>query len=231
MKKVGISILIMSIFFLLCACGKTEEQQDALFGGSSISQEKDMVKTQKENNVKRDTTENGAADESERLISPDSMPEDFVLISGGTFWMGSPAEEAWRSEDETQHTVTVSDFYMSIYELTQAEYQEIMGENPSSFSGDGLPVENISWLDAIRYCNTRSEREGLTPAYTIDGQSVLWDRGQTDTGCLLRQSGNMPAVQERKRRSTQKIPSVRKKQTITDIIHTRLRTITLHRGT
>lgn len=50
--------------------------------------------------------------------------------------MGSPEDEAWRLEDEMQHTVTVSDFYISIYELTQAEYQEIMGENPSNFSGD-----------------------------------------------------------------------------------------------
>ena len=90
--------------------------------------------------------------------------------------MGSPEDEAWRSEDEAQHTVTVSDFYMSIYELTQAEYQEIMGENPSTFSGDDLPVENVSWLDAIRYCNARSQKEGLTPAYSIDGQTVTWNR-------------------------------------------------------
>ena len=102
--------------------------------------------------------------------------EEFVLISGGTFQMGSPEEEAWRSEDEVRHTVTVSGFYMSAYELTQAEYQEITGENPSSFLGDDLPVENISWLDAVAYCNARSEREGLTPAYTVDGTDVTWDR-------------------------------------------------------
>lgn len=61
-----------------------------------------------------------------------------VLIPGGTFQMGNPEEEAWRSEDEVRHTVTASDFYMSAYELTQAEYQEITGENPSSFSGEEL---------------------------------------------------------------------------------------------
>ena len=72
------------------------------------------------------------------------LPEEFVLIQGGTFQMGSPAEEAWRSEDEVQHTVTVSDFYMSAYELTQAEYQEITGENPSSFSGEDLSVGSFA---------------------------------------------------------------------------------------
>ena len=104
------------------------------------------------------------------------VPEGFLLIIGGTFTMGSPDSEAWRSADETQHSVTVSDFYMSAYEVTQQEYQEVIGDNPSNFSGENLPVENISWLDAVAYCNARSEREGLTPAYTIDGTSVSWDR-------------------------------------------------------
>ena len=89
---------------------------------------------------------------------------------------GSPESEAWRSVDETQHTVTVSDFYMSKYELTQKEYEEITGKNPSNFSGENLPVENISWLDAVAYCNARSEKDGLNPVYTIDGQNVSWDR-------------------------------------------------------
>ena len=71
-------------------------------------------------------------------------PEGFILIKGGTFDMGSPENEAWRSEDEVQHSVTVSDFYMGVFEVTQAEYQSVMGNNPSNFIGDNLPVENIS---------------------------------------------------------------------------------------
>lgn len=106
----------------------------------------------------------------------ETVPEGFVLISGGTFQMGSPESEGWRSEDETQHTVAVSSFYMSPYEVTQKEYQEVMGENPSHFSGEDLPVESISWRDAIAYCNARSEQEGLTPVYTIEQDSVKWDR-------------------------------------------------------
>ena len=94
-------------------------------------------------------------------------PEDFVLIRGGSFDMGSPETEAWRSEDETQHPVTVSDFYIGVYEVTQAEYRNTMGNNPSYFSGDNLPVESVSWLDAVAYCNARSEAEGLNPVYAI----------------------------------------------------------------
>ncbi|MCM1190674.1 MAG: SUMF1/EgtB/PvdO family nonheme iron enzyme [bacterium] len=102
--------------------------------------------------------------------------DGFVLVSGGTFVMGSPETESWRSEDETQHTVTVSDFYISPFELTQREYQEVAGENPSSFTGEDLPVENISWLDAVAFCNAKSEAEGLTSVYRIDEESITWDR-------------------------------------------------------
>lgn len=112
--------------------------------------------------------------ESEMAIG---APEGFVLISGGSFQMGSPETESWRSPDETQHLVNLNDFYMSEYELTQTEYQRVMGNNPASFVGENLPIENVSWLDAITYCNTRSEQEGLTPAYLIDGENVSWNRG------------------------------------------------------
>lgn len=108
--------------------------------------------------------------------SAETVPENFVLIKGGFFQMGSPETEAWRGKDELQHNVTVSDFCMSKFELTQQEYEAVTGKNPSNFKGENLPVENISWLDAIAYCNARSEKEGLAPAYTVSGQIVSWDR-------------------------------------------------------
>ena len=96
------------------------------------------------------------------------VPVNMVHIQGGTFTMGSPANEAGRDDDEIQRQVTVSSFYMEKYEVTQREYQEVMGTNHSNFKGDNLPVERVSWYDAIEYCNARSRKEGLTPAYTID---------------------------------------------------------------
>ncbi len=90
--------------------------------------------------------------------------------------MGSPESENWRIEDETQHEVTVSSFYMDPFETTQTEYVRLMGENTSAFDGEDLPVENISWLDAVRYANAKSEDAGLVPAYTITGEGVTWDR-------------------------------------------------------
>jgi formylglycine-generating enzyme required for sulfatase activity len=97
------------------------------------------------------------------------MPANMVRIAGGTFAMGSPSTEAGRWDSETQHSVTISKpFYIGKYEVTQKEWIEVMGSNPSGFKGDNLPVECVSWYDAIEYCNMRSVKEGLTPAYTID---------------------------------------------------------------
>ncbi|MDR2484037.1 MAG: formylglycine-generating enzyme family protein [Treponema sp.] len=72
---------------------------------------------------------------------------------------------------------TVSSFYMGRYEVTQAEYLEVTGADPSYFSGGGLPVETVDWYDAVAYCNARSLREGLTPAYRVNRAGVEWDRG------------------------------------------------------
>jgi formylglycine-generating enzyme required for sulfatase activity len=95
--------------------------------------------------------------------------EGMVLIRGGSFFMGSPASEARRYDTEgPQRQVRVSDFYIGKYEVTQKEWVSVIGSNPSYFQGDELPVEQVSWYEIIEYCNMRSIREGLTPAYTID---------------------------------------------------------------
>ena len=85
--------------------------------------------------------------------------DGLVLIKGSTFDMGSPDDEMQRENDEQQHSVTLDDFYISPYEVSQEEYEEIMGENPSHFKGENLPVENVSWYEAIEYCNRLSEQE------------------------------------------------------------------------
>lgn len=123
-------------------------------------------------------TENRETDSESDAAGSQIVPveDGFVLIQGDSFAMGSPEDEPWRSEDEILHTVTVSDFYISPYEVTQHDYEAVIGINPSNFSGENLPVENVSWLDAAEYCNALSEQAGLTPVYTIDGTNVTWDR-------------------------------------------------------
>jgi formylglycine-generating enzyme required for sulfatase activity len=101
--------------------------------------------------------------------------EGMVWIQGGTFTMGSPTNESYHDPDETQHQVMLTGFYMGKYPVTQAQYQAVMGTNPSGFtvpffpetSTANQPVENVSWYDAIVFCNKLSISEDLTPAYRI----------------------------------------------------------------
>ncbi len=105
-----------------------------------------------------------------------AIVDSLVLLEGGTFTMGSPDSERQRQEDEVSHEVTISPFYADPYEVTQQDYEALMGENPSHFVGDTLPVEGVTWYDAVEYCNALSESRGLTPVYAIDSTAVTWDR-------------------------------------------------------
>ena len=104
------------------------------------------------------------------------LNDGLVLLPGGTVTIGSPDSERQRQADETQHQVTLSAFYVDPHEVTQKDYQAVMGTNPSHFWGDNLPVEQVTWYDAINYCNKLSEAKGLTPVYQIDGTTVTWNR-------------------------------------------------------
>jgi phosphate transport system substrate-binding protein len=114
-----------------------------------------------------------------------------VWIQPGTFLMGSPLTENGRRDNEgPSHWVTLTaGFYMGKYPVTQAQYETVMGSNPSAYSSGGseasyvtgidtadFPVETVSWYDAIVFCNKLSMNEGLNPAYSINGSTdpAVW---------------------------------------------------------
>jgi len=95
-----------------------------------------------------------------------SIGMKLVLIPKGTFTMGSPRGEAERQDDEAQHKVTISsDFHLGVTEVTQGQYEKVMGTNPSHFQGQEIgnadsskyPVEQVSWEDAVAFCKRLSE--------------------------------------------------------------------------
>lgn len=103
---------------------------------------------------------------------------DMVLIPDGSFQMGNTGEYSGESDEKPVHSVTISKaFYMSKYEVTQKQYQAVMGTNPSNFKGENLPVEMVTWYNAVAFCNALSQLEGRTPCYTINGTNVTcnWD--------------------------------------------------------
>jgi formylglycine-generating enzyme required for sulfatase activity len=101
--------------------------------------------------------------------------ENIVKIEGGVFTMGSPPNEPARDSDEEAHQVAVGGFFMSKFEVTQAEYESLMGNNPSAFKRADFPVEQVSWLDAIMFCNAKSAQENLTPVYTVSESGISWN--------------------------------------------------------
>ncbi|MDH7571700.1 MAG: formylglycine-generating enzyme family protein [Armatimonadota bacterium] len=84
-----------------------------------------------------------------------------VRLPGGTFVMG----DKQGAPDETPHRVTLSPFLIDQHEVTQEEFERVMGENPSRWRGKNNPVEQVRFSTAAKYCNARSLREGLTPCY------------------------------------------------------------------
>ena len=94
-------------------------------------------------------------------------PNGFVWIAPGTFVMGSPVSEVGRYSGEVQHTVTLTQgFWMSDHETTQSEYQLVMGSNPSNWRGLNLPVEQVSWDDAVAYCKKLTQGERVAGRIT-----------------------------------------------------------------
>jgi formylglycine-generating enzyme required for sulfatase activity len=95
-----------------------------------------------------------------------SIGMKLVLIPKGTFQMGSPIEEEGGCDDEEQHQVTISkDYYLGVTEVTQGQYEKVMGINPSHFQKRAIlksdssmyPVENVSWEDAVEFCKKLSD--------------------------------------------------------------------------
>ncbi|MEF3695196.1 MAG: SUMF1/EgtB/PvdO family nonheme iron enzyme [Candidatus Cloacimonadota bacterium] len=94
--------------------------------------------------------------------------QDFSYVEGGTFMMGS--SNSSEADERPVHQVTVGSFYLAKAELTQAEWDALMPINPSRYRGPDLPIHNLSWFDAIDYCNRRSRAENLKPVYSINGE-------------------------------------------------------------
>ena len=155
-----------------------------------------------------------APDNPPKLIT-NSIGMTLKLIPAGDFMMGSPETTRMPLRDEKpQHKVRISPFYLGVTEVTQAQYEAVMGNNPSHFSSNGggkdkvagqstdqYPVERVSWVDAVRFCDTLSNNEGRTPFYDGRAQPNK-DSNRTKTLATAyrrRRNGNTLAGREQQR--------------------------------
>jgi formylglycine-generating enzyme len=97
------------------------------------------------------------------------MDEMIVIGPGRVTLSDRRTRRAW--------PVDLESYRLAVCPVTQARYTRVTGLRPSTASGDRLPVEGVSWWDAVRFCNALSRLEGLTPAYLVhpDGEDVAWD--------------------------------------------------------
>ena len=94
------------------------------------------------------------------MIYTNSIGMEFMLIPAGTFMMGS---EKGYADEKPQHRVTISrPFYLGKYEVTQAQWEAVMGNNPSRFDGRNNPVEQVSWEDVRVFIARLNAHEGHT---------------------------------------------------------------------
>jgi formylglycine-generating enzyme len=90
-----------------------------------------------------------------------------------------PSGRVTLSDRRTQRrwSVELASYQLAVFPVTQAQYADITGQRPSTAHGDQLPVESVSWWDAVRFCNALSQHDGFTPAYHLhtDGEGIEWD--------------------------------------------------------
>ncbi|HYX16000.1 MAG TPA: SUMF1/EgtB/PvdO family nonheme iron enzyme [Nostoc sp.] len=134
-------------------------------------------------NIRRNIT-NGTTREAKDFVEDlgNGITLEMAQIPGGTFMMGSSEKEVGRYKDENpQHKVKVSGFFMGKYEITQPQYQAIMGNNPSNFKGEKRPVETVSWDDAVKFCEKLSQKTGKTYRLPSEAQWEYACRAGTTT--------------------------------------------------
>jgi len=116
-----------------------------------------------------------------------------VAIPAGTFLMGSPTDEADRGDDEGPQTrVTLTeDFFLDATDVTQGQYEAVMGTNPSDFktAGKNAPVENVSWDNAVAFCQKLNQRERATGRLPSGYTFTLPTEAQWEYACRAGTTG------------------------------------------
>jgi formylglycine-generating enzyme required for sulfatase activity len=127
--------------------------------------------------VKAVTGPVASAPQVSRVSVVSSGSPGFVLVPAGTFTMGSPEDEDYRSSNESQCEVTITrPLLVAAHLTTQDAFMGAMGRNPSDKKSPNLPVYGVTWWDAVEYANKVSEREGLELCYDIEGRFLGLDR-------------------------------------------------------
>lgn len=136
------------------------------------------------------TTDDSDKNFGQQLVESIKM----VYVEGGEFMMGATSEQGGyvKEEEKPAHKVKLSSFYISKYEITQAQYQAIMGTQYNGFEGERRPVENVSWNDAMKFCEKLSARSGRNYTLPTEAQWEYAARGGNKSKGYKYSGGNDP---------------------------------------
>ena len=156
--KISAVLAAMALAFSFAGCS------DGSSGGGSDSSE-----------ITGGGTSGGETSGGETSGGSGEISKDFVKIPA----VSITGSESWTPESEvfvSKRGLEIKSFWMSDHEVTQAEWKDVMGSTPSYMANvdgnaDNNPVNEVSWYDALVYCNNRSIKEGLTPCYTVNGST------------------------------------------------------------
>ena len=120
------------------------------------------------------------------------LVENMVYVEGGTFTMGATAEQGddFCDDEKPTHQVTLSSFYIGKYEVTQAEWETVMGSNPSQFKGANLPVERVSWNDCQEFIRKLNEMTGKNFRLPTEAEWEFAARGGNKSIGFIYAGGN-----------------------------------------
>ncbi len=152
------------------------------FGEHNVKAVRDGKETSKKITVAQSggTTSVQLAFSENRTFTVNGVSFEMVALKGGTFTMGSTDQYA-KSDEKTTHNVTVSDFMIGKFEVTQKLWKAVMGTNPSYFKGDNLPVENVSWNDAQEFIRKLNQQTGHNFRLPTEAEWEYAARGGTST--------------------------------------------------
>ena len=176
------------------AVGTLPCSQEVAFGSHTVRIEQDGKSAEKELSVEQGAGEvefaiafkigafepqwSSGVTASQRAVL-EKLIKNMVKVEGGTFTMGATKEQgkdAYKDE-KPAHKVTLSDYYIGKYEVTQAEWEAVMGKNPSKFKGDYRPVENVSWADCLEFIKKLNSLMGLNFTLPTEAQWEYAARG------------------------------------------------------
>ncbi len=157
---------------------------------------KDILKKNSKAPPKKETPKQKPIVKPKPVKKPNIIIPNMIFLASNKFNMGSEDLDAYENEKPIHKVSLEYNFYIAETEVTQKEWKVLMGNNPSYFKDDSLPVETVSWFDAIKYCNKLSKSQNLPLPYDESTGDLLDSSGNITTDIILVKGYRLPTEAE-----------------------------------